>query len=248
MKTKGYWLFFFIICAGVISLGCGLAPGKNSAEINFSSELKFSGVSWDGENFWVLNYQSAPLKCRILKLGADGTVIKAIEAPGKCVREDIHNFGVRNITFDGENFWISHWNEGKIYQISPTGEILTSFTISEVGTLLPTGLTWDGRYLWVLHWSNKTIYQVDTSGNVIKKISVRRIKPPLDSGLAWDGEYLWVGSERWNKIGQINLNGNLIKVLDGPRETAGIQDLDWNGERLLVVYRHNHSIYTVNVK
>jgi sugar lactone lactonase YvrE len=212
-----------------------------------NEEVKMDGVAWDGKNIWIITYQSSPIEWRIARLDGEGNILSSFVVPVDS-RDDIHNFGMTNITSDGKTIWANHWNEGYIYRFDKRGKILTKFGVPSVNQLIPVGIAWDGRYLWVLHWSNRNLYKLDRKGREIEKVSVRKLTPPPDMGLAWDGTYLWVGSKGANQITRITTEGEPTGSIKGPKKGGGIRDFAWDGEYLLLVYQQDNTIYKLKIR
>jgi sugar lactone lactonase YvrE len=209
-------------------------------------DLKMDGVAWDGKNIWVVTYQSSPVKWEIVKLDDSGKVLSSFTVPVDSL-DDIHNFGMTNITSDGRTIWANHWNEGLIYNFSKNGKIRKTFGVPSVNQLIPVGIAVDGRNLWVLHWSNKTLYHLDTNGKELGSVSLRRLAPPPDMGMAWDGKYFWVANMGANRIHRITPEGEAVGMIKGPRDAGGIRDLDWDGEHLLLVYKQDSTVYKLRI-
>lgn len=208
--------------------------------------IKMDGVAWDGKNVWVVTYESSPIKWQIAKLGEKGEIIFSFTVPVDSL-DDVHNFGMTNITFDKKTIWANHWNAGLIYRFSKKGKTLKKFGISSVNQLIPVGIAWDGKYLWILHWSDRNLYKIDSNGKEIDKVSLRKLRPVPDMGLAWDGENFWVGSRGANVITRITPEGKPTGFIKGPRKAGGIRDLDWDGEHLLIVYKQDNTVYKVKI-
>jgi sugar lactone lactonase YvrE len=247
MKSRVCWFV-----ASIVVLFAAIGPAglfAQQAEVVgtiVNSDIKMNGVAWDGANVWVTTYQSSPLEWRIARLAADGSVEFSFPVPVKSL-DDIHNFGMSNISSDGETIWANNWNEGVVYQFSKDGAVLKSFKVPSVNQLIPVGIAFDGQTLHVLHWSDKNLYQLDRDGNELGKVSLRRLAPPPDMGLAWDGTYFWVGSKGANRIARITPAGEVKGFIKGPKPGGGIRDLAWDGEHLLVVYSQDNTIYKLKI-
>jgi len=244
---KGRMCGLAALVLAVVALPAGLWAQK--AEVVgtiVSPEIKMNGVSWDGESVWVITYQSSPLEWRIARLAADGSVESSFRVPVKSL-DDVHNFGMSNITSDGDTIWANNWNEGIVYRFAKDGEILKSFKVPSVNQLIPVGIAFDGEYLWVLHWSDKNLYKLDRDGNELGKVSLRKLAPPPDMGLAWDGACFWVGSKGANRITRVTPEGEVKGFIKGPKAGGGIRDLAWDGEHLLVVYSQDSTIYKLRI-
>ncbi|MCR4417421.1 MAG: choice-of-anchor J domain-containing protein [Ignavibacteria bacterium] len=67
------------------------------------------------------------------------------------------------LEFDGNYFYVSKWNENKIYRINKTGTQLDSFTINGISSTSGLrDLAWDGQYLYG-STNTTTVYQIDVS-------------------------------------------------------------------------------------
>ncbi|NPV12108.1 MAG: T9SS type A sorting domain-containing protein [Ignavibacteria bacterium] len=67
------------------------------------------------------------------------------------------------LEFDGNYFYVSKWNENKIYRINKTGTQLDSFTINGISSTSGLrDLAWDGQYLYG-STTTTTVYQIDVS-------------------------------------------------------------------------------------
>jgi sugar lactone lactonase YvrE len=209
--------------------------------------IKMDGVAWDGKNVWVITYQSSPLEWRIAKLDSKGDILTSFQVPVDSL-DDIHNFGMSNITSDRKTIWANHWNEGIIYRFNKQGKVLNKFRVPSVNQLIPVGIAWDGTYIWVLHWSDRNLYKLDKNGKEIDKISLRKLTPPPDMGLAWDGKYFWVGSKGANRVTRITPDGQPTGFIRGPKKGGGIRDIDWDGDHLLLVYQQDSTIYKLKIQ
>lgn len=220
----------------------------NWEEVLTNEDIKIDGLTWDGSNFWVITYQSSPILWQIAKLDSGGKVISAFQVECES-RDDIHNSGYTNLTWDNEVIWANNWNEGKIYSYSTDGKLLKNFGVPSLGQLIPVGITWDGHNLRVLHWVNKTIYGIDRNGNETGDlITLQGITPSLDMGLVWDGNNFWVGSKGNNIAMRISVKGEPNGYIKGPKESGGIRDLAWDGESLCWVYQQDHTIYKTKIE
>jgi hypothetical protein len=242
----------FIICICVVAL-CftGIVPTASAQRAEVvgtvtNSDVKMDGVAWDGRNIWIITYQSSPIEWRIAKLDEDGEILTSFVVPVNSL-DDIHNFGMTNITSDGKTIWANHWNEGLIYRFDKKGKILTSFGVPSVNQLIPVGIAWDGRHLWVLHWSDRNLYKLDRKGREVDRVSLRKLSPPPDMGLAWDGEHLWVGSKGANRITRITTDGEAKGFIRGPKKGGGLRDIAWDGEHMLLIYKQDDTVYKLRI-
>ena len=249
-KPSGIRLIRFVFC--FVILGAASVPfyaWPQTAEVVDKiviPGIKLDGVAWDGENIWVVTYESSPIKWQIARVGEEGALEFAFTVPVDSL-DDVHNFGMSNITSDGDTLWANHWNAGLIYRFDKEGNVLKSFGVPSVNQLIPVGIAWDGEYLHVLHWSDKNLYTLDTEGGEIGKLSLKKLRPPADMGLAWDGKNFWVGSSGANRITRMTPEGEVTGFIKGPRASGGIRDLDWDGENMLIVYQQDNTIYKVRI-
>jgi streptogramin lyase len=211
------------------------------------ADTKLGGVGWDGENIWVVTYQSAPIEWRIAKLGSDGSILSSFIVP-VFSRDDVHNMGMSNVTSDTETIWANDWNAGVIYNFAKDGTVIKKFSVPSLSQLIPVGIAFDGTSLWVLHWSNKTLYKLDRDGNEIGKVSLAKVTPAPNMGLAWDGESFWVGNSGANRIMRVTPEGKQIATVKGPKPAGNIRDLDWDGEHLLLVYKQDDTVYKLSIR
>ena len=247
MKTRvtGLAVLAIVFLAGIWPAGLSAQKAEVVGTI-VNPELKMNGVTWDGESVWVTTYQSSPLEWRIARLDSSGAVLSSFPIPVKSL-DDIHNFGMSNITCDGSTIWANNWNEGIVYNFAKDGALLKHFRVASVKQLIPVGIAFDGERLWVLHWSDKNLYQLDREGNELGKVSLRKLAPPPDMGLAWDGTYFWVGSKGANRLTRVTPEGEVKGFIKGPKAGGGIRDLAWDGEHLLVVYSQDSTIYKLKI-
>ena len=74
------------------------------------ADPKLDGVGWDGENIWVITYQSSPIEWRLARLGPGGEVLSSFVLPATS-RGDVHNMGMSNVTAD-DTSRVNDWNAG----------------------------------------------------------------------------------------------------------------------------------------
>lgn len=244
-RASGYLISAFLVLSAVWPANLPAQQAEVVGTIE-NPDIKMNGVAWDGQSVWVITYQSSPLEWRIARLAPDGSVESSFPVPVKSL-DDIHNFGMSNISSDGETIWANNWNEGVIYNFAKDGTVLKSFGVPSVRQLIPVGIAFDGETLRVLHWSDKNLYQLDREGNELGKVSLRRLAPPPDMGLAWDGTFFWVGSKGANRITRVTPEGEARGFVKGPKAGGGIRDLAWDGEHLLLVYSQDSTIYKLKI-
>jgi len=176
-------------------------------------------ITWDGEYIW-----TAALWGDVYKLNPETGEIKAHWIfPGP---------QAWGMTYDGENLWINDFAEKKVYEMTTSGNVLSSFESPdpEGGA---KGITWDGEYLYLMGWTSPTIYKLDKSGNLIDMIEIEEGR----GGLTWDGNYFWAPGGRG--ICKINTDGRIVGGIYAASE--GTWDLAWDGQYLWATQRTNEN-------
>ena len=137
----------------------------------------------------------------------------------------------RGLAWDGTNLWLVSRDNYKIYQLSPSGSEVSSFSVSGY----PYGLAWDGQYLWLtpdcFGCSQSTITKLTRSG----EDSGSCIVSNNPFGLASDGTNIWyvengyaVSSPRIHKVSTActSSSSSLIEL------SSGLDNLSWSGSAL----------------
>jgi sugar lactone lactonase YvrE len=246
MNSRSLVIVMLLAVAALALPAAAFAQTIEVASTVTVADTKLDGVGWDGQNIWVITYQSSPIEWRIAKLGPDGAIVSSFVVPVTS-RDDVHNLGMSNVTSDGKTLWANDWNAGIVYNFAFDGTVIKQFGVPSLNQLIPVGIAFDGTYLWVLHWSNKTLYKLDTDGKEIAKISLAKVSPTPNMGLAWDGKNFWVGNSGANRIMRISPEGVQTGVVKGPKPAGNIRDLDWDGEHLLLVYKQDDTVYKLTV-
>jgi len=130
----------------------------------------YTGLAWDGEDFWVAGYRvernnetylyevtnSAIYKMSLTATTSlTGTATVSLTIP----LEEEYKMPL-GLAHDGDNLWISTYNSTQIWRMDPdTGEIAdTGKPAPNTGTY---GMTWDGLYLWTGSWHSRYIVQLN---------------------------------------------------------------------------------------
>jgi len=107
-----------------------------------------------------------------------------------------------SLAYDGEDLWISGFNESQLHKISMLdGTIISSIPIS---IQQPLGITFDGEYFLVAGTDTDVIQQIDFSGNIISTIEAPVSQPSYCQGLTFDGTNIWFNDQRAPFIGAPN--------------------------------------------
>jgi len=176
-------------------------------------------VTWDGTAIW-----TATLWGTVYRLDPhSGAILARWQFPGP---------QAWGMTWDGEHLWINDFAEKKVYQMTTSGRVLSSFAIPD-STGGAKGIAWDGEALCIMGWTSPTIWRVDRKGNLLDTIALRG----GGGGIAWDGEAFWVPSGVW--IQRFSRNGDFLGSIQACSE--GTWDLAWDGKYLWATQRTNEN-------
>lgn len=190
---------------GVLTAGTAFA-GTGYIVASFKSPVAYvQGIDYHGRYI----YHSAP-RTTIFKTTTAGSVVQTIHAdPTRAGldRTDIEfwttgGLGIfrlsttgswkgtisiptagRGVTF-GEGFLWLTGNDHRIYKITTTGSIVTSFIISAVN---PCGICYYDGELWLVNSNFWAIVQATTSGSFIESYNI----PHEPYGVTCEGNYIW---------------------------------------------------------
>jgi hypothetical protein len=113
--------------------------------------------------------------------------------------------------FDGTNYWGSSYLVNRIYSLTTTGSVISTFTHPYT-----YGLTWDGQYLWTSDCvsSGQMIRRHTTAGSVVSSFNVPQ---PISFAcdLGWDGAYLWCPDTR-GYVYRLTTAGSVAASFDPP--------------------------------
>lgn len=178
-----------------------------------------TGIAWDGEHFWVVNFGGAN---RLLKYDPSGNLVDSLTAPGPSPMA---------LAYDGQYLWSVDFSERSAHQFDFSGNIVKTIPVPEECLQWgygEGGLAYDGQYLW--KGLGSRLYKFDTSGNLVDVVQIQ-IDWIVANGLAWDGEHLWVSDAQNEKIFEVDpSNGNVLRWITAPgEETWGMV---WIGDHL----------------
>ncbi len=130
------------------------------------------------------------------------------------------------LTYDGSNLWIAS-NQGPIYKIDTSGNVLTSFAVPED----PAGLAFDGSNLWYTSTDFDNIYGITTTGSNTATFGTECCDP---RGMTYNGNNLAYVNYWLNKVNVINSSGGLINSINVPANPFSLRGLTHDGSSYYV--------------
>ena len=134
----------------------------------------------------------------------EGSIIRSFLPPKF---EEVHE----GAAFDGTDYWGASVLMNRVYRLTTTGSVLSTFSHPQA-----YGLTWDGQYLWTSDGasSGNMIRRVTTAGSVVSSFAL-----PSQIGfgcdLGWDGVYLWCPDTR-GYVYRLTTTGSIAASFDPP--------------------------------
>lgn len=199
-----------------------------------------TGLTYDGKNIWVADYQTDLLYCLNPETGK---LIRSIPAPA---------YWPEGLAWDGEALWnadvkggipLSENYAGKIYRIDPNdGTILKTI---QAPSSTPRGLTWDGQYLWCVDNASDEVIQFSPDdGTTIHSFRC----PASDArGITFDGKYLWISDRIKDEIYMVDPEtGSVIIITETPGPYA--RDLCFDGQFIWAVDFQEDKIFQLKIK
>lgn len=209
--------------AGVIddiaaSVTLNLNHGQLVDSLAVDASLRASGLTHDGEHFWVSQY------------GAGTTLSQVSSQTGQVLRSfPSHSIWTGRLTWDGTHLWQeSYTNSAVLVQIDPaTGTAVSSFPV--IYSTRPSGLCWDGLGFYRHNQSgtlggDDRIHKVDNTGVELLAFDIPA-GTPYATGLACDGGDLFYSTPV----------GNLIHVLDPTTGAVKRTFVDWGVSAITIV-------------
>jgi len=129
----------------------------------------------------------------------------------------------RGLAWDGTYLWHYDVDDNKIYKLTTSGTIISSFN-NPLSTSLG-GIAWDGNCLWLSNHDFPNgcfINRVTTTGVIIDSFFLPGL---LIGGLDWDGTYLWV-AER-DIIYKVTTTGTIVDSFNAP--DYSFHSIAWDG-------------------
>ena len=195
-----------------------------------------TGLTWDGENFWVPGGWATddPSLTRIFKIDPEtGAKVDSIPTPSNWPG---------GITWDGVSLWVTDFSGGpQLFALSPEdGSINSSFTIRYSSQ--SSGVATDGYYLYYgISGDYNRIYQVDpTNGAHVDSLELSNY---YVSGLTWDGSALWFSDSQLDSLYRVTMDGTILSSIPSPgSEPAGLTMVD---NTLMNVDMTDNMIYAI---
>ena len=176
----------------------------------------WSGLAWDGELMWGVDYDGA----RMIGVSPDG------EINGELGLEDINEqLGIDGFTgmcWDGEAFWLGSIDSEELYCINRNGDLISRFNIEGEGAGV-FGAAWDGENLWYIRGDGDAILrQVTVEGETIREVDCRDIGRHEEGSDYWsivwvpaheDGHLWALAGEEEGALWQLNVEGERAEIV-----------------------------------
>ncbi|MBN2173789.1 MAG: hypothetical protein JW731_06645 [Bacteroidales bacterium] len=199
-----------------------------------------TGLTFDGKNIWLADYQTDLLYCIDPQTGK---VVRSIPAPA---------YWPEGLAWDGEFLWnadvkggipLSENYNGKIYKIDPNDGTILKTVQAPAST--PRGLTWDGHYLWCVDSDSEEVIQFSPEDGT----TIRSFPSPASDprGITWDGKYLWISDRLKDEIYMVEPEtGSVIIITDAPGSFT--RDLCFDGKNLWAVDYQEDKIFKLKIR
>lgn len=223
----------------IFPLVCSAYTGEKIQSFSIPGSFP-TGLTFDGENLWLADYQTDLLYCLD---PSSGDVVRTIPAPA---------YWPEGLAWDGEALWnadvkggipMSENYAGKIYRIDPaTGNILKTL---HAPTSTPRGLTWDGTYLWCVDNAADEVVQFSPEDGT----TIRSFRSPASDprGITFDGNYLWISDRIKDEIYMVDPEtGSVIIIAEAPG--AFTRGLTFDGTDLWAVDFQDDRVFQLKVR
>lgn len=164
----------------------------NATQQTYPAPTGLSDLTFDGQDFWAIQWQESTGTRRIVRFnalgpGATGNVLQSFNPPSSVPN---------GIAWADGSLWVADHADSAIYKLNPsTGAVQA--TIAGPGTAR-AGLEFDGQYLWLLSRGDQSAYQIDpASGTVLRSFKTPQggswSEQTADpTGIAFDGQSMWI--------------------------------------------------------
>ena len=188
------------------------------------------GLSLDGKNVWVAN-------------GRGGKIWVVDTDSGKVTSTIDPIAGFTEALFRKKDnlFFVTDWDEKKLYIASLCAGKLTPEIWVSTGKAHPAGVLWNGDRLFVITWTRGmgtkfNLLELDANMKYLDTIAIKKIQEPAH--LAWDGKNLWITSWYDPLVYKIDITRReIIGAFRSPVSlTTGIV---WDGKYLWLTGTHS---------
>ncbi len=129
----------------------------------------------------------------------------------------------KGLAWDGQYLWGLGQPAVRIWRMTTTGSVVSSFKLTPASYGYFHGVTYDGQYLWTAWYRdfdpNSDIVQYTTTGSCVGGFR----SFATNAGLAWENGYLWHGNRKYTT------GGSLVRSFTRP---FNLKDLGWDGHYL----------------
>jgi hypothetical protein len=171
--------------------------------ISFPFDLEqspsFSGLTWDGTQFWVVDSANQ----MIYQLDLNGQRGEGFDYDGTPT----------GWVWIDDSLWVNSKDRLAIEKVSATGERQHSIPV-QAGW--PTGLAWDGKYFWYSDGQEGTISLLNPANGKIKQLDEIQfmMNRGTFNGLAWMNGYLWIATEADQRLHRLDVSQLDWETLD----------------------------------
>ena len=179
------------------------------------------GITLDGPDIWVINGEKGKVWIVDTSSGKTLSTIDPIADFTEAVSKKSDNL-----------FFVSDWDEKKIYKARLENNKLVAESSVSVSPAHPAGILWIGDRLLVITWTRGLgtkfdLLEMDGEMKVLRKISIQAIQEPAH--LAWDGKYLWITGWYDSLVYKIDI-GKLEIVGDFLAPCSRATGIVWDGK------------------
>jgi len=171
------------------------------------------GVTFDGANVWVSNWDS-------------GNVSKLRASDGKLLGTFTVGANPGWMTFDGADLWVPYGNNLLAKIRASDGKTLGTFTVGYA----PLAAACDGPNIWITNTGDGTVTKLQaSSGNTLGTFPVGS-RP---TGIAFDGASIWVANRNDGTVSKLRASdGTLLGTFNV--STSGPYGIAFDGENIWV--------------
>ena len=175
-----------------------------------------------------------------------------IDIENKKMEYELEPFGsfTESLKRDGKgDFWITDWDEKKLYRVSIEGRKISSDFNVSLSPAHPVGMVFAEEKLHVITWTRGIggtkyhILRFNENGELLDKRNLKGISEP--SQLTWDGHFLWITSWYNQKVFKVDVDAlKILGYFKSPaKKTTGIE---WNGKDFWITGTYD-DLYLVRV-